>query len=239
MTYTFVKDGEISPENPIANDKSFLRNSLEIGIKDSLEKNHKNADFLGTNIIKIFEIGNVFSKNGEKMMLGIGIKNKSGIKKPKPVDGLKEVVAILSDIFKKDISIDLHPEQEFFEIDLGEIYKDLDCDSSYIKIENDMDIKFKPISSYPYITRDIAIWIPEADENQDIPKILDIIKKHSGDFLVKEPRLFDAFSKEGRKSVAYRLVFQSYQKTLTDQEINSIMEEIYSEIKHFDKWEIR
>ena len=46
-----------------------------------------------------------------------------------------------------------------------------------------------------------------------------------------EPKLFDKFSKNGRTSYAYRLVFQSMERTLKDEEVNKIMDKIYSNIK--------
>ncbi|MCA9365303.1 hypothetical protein KC723_00235 [Candidatus Kaiserbacteria bacterium] len=50
--------------------------------------------------------------------------------------------------------------------------------------------------------------------------------------------LFDEFSKDGRKSYAFRLVFQSPEKTLTDEEVNNIMEKINAAVAAL-KWEVR
>ena len=58
------------------------------------------------------------------------------------------------------------------------------------------------------------------------------------DLLIKEPYLFDSFSKEGRTSYAYRLVFQSYEKTLSDDEINPIMDKINAKISELG-WQVR
>ena len=50
--------------------------------------------------------------------------------------------------------------------------------------------------------------------------------------------LFDEFSKDGRKSLAFRMAFQSEERTLSDDEVNKIMEEIYTAIGK-NGWEIR
>jgi phenylalanyl-tRNA synthetase beta subunit len=45
-----------------------------------------------------------------------------------------------------------------------------------------------------------------------------------------EPKLVDSFKKENRISYAFRLIFQSFDRTLTDEEINSIMSKITEKI---------
>jgi phenylalanyl-tRNA synthetase beta subunit len=59
----------------------------------------------------------------------------------------------------------------------------------------------------------------------------------ANDLLVRHS-LFDTFKKDGRISYAFRLIFQSMEKTLTDTEINAIMEKIGSDIKATG-WEVR
>ena len=43
--------------------------------------------------------------------------------------------------------------------------------------------------------------------------------------------LFDEFKKGDKVSYAFRLVFQSFEKTLTDDEINVEMENVYQAVK--------
>ena len=96
-------------------------------------------------------------------------------------------------------------------------------------------LTFKPWSIYPFITRDIAVWVPEGVK----PEILiDIYKDFGTELLVREPKLFDSFTKDQKTSFAYRLVFQSKDKTLTDEEINKIMLEITEKVKSLG-WEVR
>jgi phenylalanyl-tRNA synthetase beta subunit len=87
---------------------------------------------------------------------------------------------------------------------------------------------FKPFSAYPYIVRDIALWTPT---NAYFPEsILETIQKEASDLLVRHG-LFDRFEKDGRISFAFRLVFQSFDRTLTEAEINIIMEKISAALK--------
>ena len=81
---------------------------------------------------------------------------------------------------------------------------------------------YKPFSLYPFIIRDVALWVPEVTDPE---VVMSSIAKNAGSLLVK-CELFDTFSKDGRKSYAFRLLFQSNERTLTDEEINSVMEKV-------------
>ncbi len=90
-------------------------------------------------------------------------------------------------------------------------------------------------SIYPFITRDIAVWVPIHVSPDELIKIY---KDFGTELLVTEPKLFDSFTKDKKKSFAFRLVFQSYDKTLTDEEINGIMLKISEKISSLG-WEVR
>ena len=60
-----------------------------------------------------------------------------------------------------------------------------------------------------------------------------------GDKVVHGPELFDEFKKGNQISYAFRLVFQSYNCTLTDAEVNEIMTKITNKIKENNDWQVR
>ena len=91
-------------------------------------------------------------------------------------------------------------------------------------------------SVYPFISRDVAVWMPEGESSESLKKIL---KENGTELLIKEPYLFDSFTKEGKTSYAFRLVFQSYDRTLTDNEVNEIMTRINQEISKNTDWQLR
>jgi phenylalanyl-tRNA synthetase beta subunit len=201
-TYAFREKGKVEVENPIASNKSFLRNNLKDGLKESLETNMRNAPLLGLDKMKIFEIGTVFSKNGEQMNVAWGTKDK------------------------KETKIEEH--------ELKEAAKKIGIeDIKSIKVES--NIKFEPISQYPFILRDVAVWTPKGTEEGSVLKI---ISDNAGELLVQK-RLFDKFEKDDRVSYAFSLVFQSQEKTLTDSEINNIMKKITDILNSQDGWQVR
>lgn len=99
-----------------------------------------------------------------------------------------------------------------------------------------MNTKFKMWSLYPFISRDISVWVPSG-ENSDALK--NLLQENGTDLLIKEPQLVDSFTKGEQTSYAFRLVFQSYDRTLTDAEINEIMSKITNKIKDNNGWQVR
>jgi phenylalanyl-tRNA synthetase beta chain len=83
---------------------------------------------------------------------------------------------------------------------------------------------FKPIPRFPAVVRDIALVLDTGIVHQ---RVLDIIK---GFPLVEQVNLFDVYSGEqvpaGKKSLAYRITYQSPTHTLTDDEVNKVQKEI-------------
>ena len=203
MTYVFQDTGEVEVLAS-ASDKKFLRNNLSDGLKESIKLNLLNISFLEMKDIKIFEIGTVFLKNKEEIHVAYG--DKKGVIE-------KTIEDFISSFPEKK-----EPSLENFATVLEKVNKD-----SEIKV-------FKPWSLYPFIARDISVWVPE---NTDPNKLFDIYKELGTELLIKDPQLVDKFQKQDKISYAYRLIFQSYDRTLTDEEITSIMSKITDKITSF------
>ncbi|MEK7593777.1 MAG: phenylalanine--tRNA ligase subunit beta, partial [Patescibacteria group bacterium] len=93
---------------------------------------------------------------------------------------------------------------------------------------------YKPFSIYPFILRDIALFAEEGKEKE----ILTIIKTEAGPLLFRAD-LFDVFTKDGKTSYAFHLVFQSQEKTLSDEEINKIMDKVTRALNNKKGWQVR
>ena len=102
-----------------------------------------------------------------------------------------------------------------------------------------VDRKYIEVPKYPAVERDIAMVL---DEDIEVGQIEKIITKKSKKIL-EEIKLFDVYRNEklglNKKSVAYSLKFRSKDKTLTDDEINSTMNEIVTELEKNLKAELR
>jgi phenylalanyl-tRNA synthetase beta chain len=83
---------------------------------------------------------------------------------------------------------------------------------------------FQPIPRFPGIVRDLALIADAETAHQGVH---DIIQSFP---LVSEVTLFDVYSGEqvapGKKSLAYRVVYQSPTHTLTDEDVNKVQQQI-------------
>ena len=232
-TYTFCSKGEVELENPLASDKSFMRANLTDGITNALVLNEYYAALLGLDVVKVFEIGTVFKKDGEKTALALGVRNVR-VKKPAADKIVEEVKLFLEDTLQMTVGGTI--KNGILEVVFDDVIAPLPEPKEYAKALGDIANKrFEGFSSYPFMLRDVALWVPEKTVLKDVQ---DLIEKNAGDLLVRVD-LFDEFHKEGRTSLAFHLVFQSKTKTLTDIETNEIMEKIYGEMKKNVDWEVR
>lgn len=94
---------------------------------------------------------------------------------------------------------------------------------------------FIPWSQYPFIVRDIAVWVPAATPADEL---VAVCKEKGTGLLVLEPYIFDQFTKGDKTSLAVRLVFQAMDRTLTDAEIAGVMQNINTAIS-IKGWEVR
>ena len=92
-------------------------------------------------------------------------------------------------------------------------------------------IVYKPISKYPSVERDIAVVV---DETVPCGVLMSCVKEAGGEFLEKVS-LFDVYTgsgvEKGKKSMAVRLVFVSYDRTLNVEEIEKAVNNILSNLK--------
>jgi phenylalanyl-tRNA synthetase beta chain len=83
-----------------------------------------------------------------------------------------------------------------------------------------------PLPAYPAVARDMALLAPEQVTHSDIVTVI----RDAAPPELTEVELFDIFRGEGvgdgRKSMAYSLVFRSPERTLTDEDANRYREGI-------------
>ncbi|MCR4328644.1 MAG: phenylalanine--tRNA ligase subunit beta [Patescibacteria group bacterium] len=265
MTSSFANTGEVAIEKPLAEDKKYARSELRGSFAVALEMNARNAPLFGGDEVRMFEIGKVFSaasatsfaqsygrskkamasQGGERASLAIGYagpksRRPAGVGVPTGASGNKGV-DIVGDVIKK-LSSALGAEfkgetkEGVFECDLDTVTEKLfepkSWDFSPLAISYAL---FKPFSSYPFIVRDVALFVPAGTKPEDV---LDCIRKEAGELAVRSWK-FDEFEKGGKQSFAFRIVFQSFEKTLTDVEANAVMENIYVVLKKEFHAEIR
>lgn len=99
--------------------------------------------------------------------------------------------------------------------------------------------EYEPFSKFPAVERDISMLVPKNVRHADI---LDAIAKIRND-LIRDIRIFDRYSgkqiPEGKKSLSYRIVYQSNSKTLKEDEVSKIHEKILASLSDEVKAELR
>lgn len=232
-TPTLVQKGDIEIANPLASDKRALRTSLTEGLTKASEQAVYNAPLLGLQTIKIFEIGTTFPNKKETTTLGILVHDiPSKGKKNKALED--DAIKSLTDLFGVDVSTEIQKEGNVIHIPLSNLIPRLPKPSSYEKEILSPAISYKIISQYPFTARDIAVFTPDSTSQDDLEQL---IIKQAGPLLVRHS-LFDVFKKDDKTSYAFRLVFQSPDRTLTDEEVNSIMNTMTTAITQ-KGWHVR
>ncbi len=88
-------------------------------------------------------------------------------------------------------------------------------------------MRYEAIPSTPPVERDIALWLPSGVQVRQVEDIID----RRGGKLLESVRVFDEFRSEGRRSVAWRLVFRSPDRTLRDKDVDVVLGKVLKELK--------
>jgi phenylalanyl-tRNA synthetase beta chain len=231
ITSSFRKKDSITLQNALASDKGCLRSTLSDTMKETLNRNMPNAELLGLDRIEVFELGTVFSKTTdgtdvtEHVSLALGVRTKQHGYTPKDDARLSEVITQLETALGTPLN--MKAKDGVAECNFSQILTTLPTPTSYEPAKESSDVHFTAYSAYPFVSRDIALWVPDGTNISDCESLL---QENAGELLVRRT-LFDEFMKDGRTSYAFRLIFQSFERTLTDEEINGVMEKIYSIVK--------
>ncbi len=94
------------------------------------------------------------------------------------------------------------------------------------------DIKYNGIARFPAVTRDISMLVPKSVKAGQIEDLL----WQRGGKLLESVDLFDVYEgiqvKPGYKSMAYKLVLRSAERTLEDADINGVMKKVWNGLEH-------
>ena len=130
---------------------------------------------------------------------------------------------------------------------IGKIHPKVEKDDVYV-LEIDLDrllskrvgkMKYKEISKFPNIKKDLSIVVDKKISAQEIGMK---IKKLAGS-LLESSEVFDIYTgtgiEEDKKSISFALTFGKGDRTLTDDEINEVMNKIIAGLEKDIKAELR
>ena len=244
---------------PLTEDRSTLRCSIITSLYKIYEYNvaHYNKDVSIFEIGKTFYKKDEDYKEENKVACLMTGDYYYGINNKKQVDFyiIKGIAEELLDflgyggrysfVVKDNMPKELHPGQSaMISVNndivgiIGKIHPEITKEAVYV-MEINLDkllakktgkMKYKEISKYPAVKKDVSIVV---DKNITASEIAMQIKKAAGALLIKS-EVFDVYTgkgiEEGKKSIAYSLTFGSNDRTLTDEEINTILNKIIEKL---------
>ncbi len=103
--------------------------------------------------------------------------------------------------------------------------------SAIVKATKKNKIEFKELSKYPSVSRDLALLV---DDNVEFAQIEQIARKAEKK-LLKSVTLFDVYQGKnlpaGKKSYAVNFVFEDVEKTLSEKQIDAMMQKLIASLK--------
>ena len=259
--FTTDKFEELKLLDPITEERNTLRYSLIPSLYKVYEYNkaRENKDICLFEIGKGFwKKEDVYGENQKICVLMTGkYYNKIGFNKQVDFYDIKGVTEELLDflgyggrysfIVPNEIPKELHPGQtasinvnnDIVGI-VGKIHPEVENEDVYV-MEINLDkllnkrvgkMKFKEISKFPTIKKDLAILLDKDIASKEVELK---IKKKAGS-LLQEIKVFDVYEgkniDKNKRSIAYSLTFGNEKRTLNDDEVNNIMENIISSLEN-------
>ena len=233
FTYEQYEDS-IEVDNPLDSNRKFLRTSLKNSLIESLLYNERRQH----DSIKLFEISDLYSIKSKSAKRFIGIIVSGRVDK-NYVDFTKKLdVKFLEDLLENHLDKKINLNYEvisrdsiksksartiaYVEIELNKILKVNHKD--ILEKNNGLDIKYIPISDYPSSSRDLSFSIKDFYKYEQLQEYIFNIN----DDILKEVFVFDYFfnKKNEEIKIGFRFVFQSKISTITDEDVNNIIDSI-------------
>ncbi len=225
-------DNSVIVDNPLDSSRNFLRTSLKKSLLSNLLYNERRQK----DSIKFFEISDIYSStNSCKRVLGIiasGRVGKNFQDFSKNMDA-KFLEKILKPISDKTHNIESIPRQSiesksknlinYLEIDIDNL-KEPEYPYDQTTIRNIEKMQYEPISDFPSSIRDLSFSVK--DYSMSLP-LQDMVLNFQHD-LLKEVFIFDYFlnEKQNEIKIGFRFAFQSSQSTITDIQVNEVINNI-------------
>lgn len=252
--YTLDEFEELKLLDPITEDRNTLRYSMIPSLYKIYEYNHARNQ-KDVSIFEIgkgfYKKGEVYGEDTKLCSLMTG-KYSLGLNNTKNVDfyvikGVAEEVldylgyAGRYSFMKQEMPKEMHPGQSaYINVNgsnvgiIGKLHPNVTKEDVYV-LEINLDelfkkkvgkMKYKEISKFPSIKKDVAFIVDNKMISKDIEKLI----KGAGGSLLTNIEVFDVYTGNNlpadKKSIAYSLTFADSKKTLTDEEINALMEKI-------------
>ena len=228
--------------NPISQDKAYMRPNLATGLDEVIDKNEKSF-----NRIRIFEFGKVFDDIGKEHWSLAG-----AVKTDSKEDSLRILRGSLEEVLDKigigyTSFISSNKDLLILEVDgkeAGKLWLSkkgsrafFEADAEKLMEASEAEFEYKPLSPYPTAMRDLSLWVSADIRVGDLLGTINDLNISD----LSDVDLEDYYPDldNNRFGITFRLIFQSYKKTLTEAEIEAKMGQIIQAISALKGVEIR
>ncbi|MGC8981839.1 MAG: phenylalanine--tRNA ligase subunit beta [Minisyncoccia bacterium] len=251
--------------NPVSIYYKYYRPFIFINLIKGIRNNLGYLNWLRKKDISIFEIGDVGGINKgieERLNLGIALTGENSNKLLLKIKGILKFLGeslgfcrfyyphkeINDEIFELayDIKLESGVNIGFLGLLSKKILDIYDVDQPIVILEINLNELLKeyneekfyqPIPKFPAVLRDLSIIVPEYVNSDEVEKeMYDAVGE-----ILEDVELFDIYMdiKEEYKSLSYHLIFRSPEKTLSNEDVNNLMEKIVKRIVSKFNAEIR
>ena len=265
--YTLDEFEPLKLLDPITEDRNTLRYSIIPSLYKIYEYNnsHSQKDVSIFEIGKgFYKKGDKYGEDTKLCVLMTG-KYELGLNNTKNVDfyvikGIaEEILDYLGysgrySFMKQEMPKEMHPGQSaYINVNgtnvgiIGKVHPEVTNEDVFV-LEINLDelfqkkvgkMKYKEISKFPSVKKDLALVVDKEFTAQELSKVI----KNAGGSLLTNVEVFDVYTGVGigidKKSVAFSLTFLDNKKTLTDEEINALMNKIIDTVSKKCKAELR
>ena len=250
VSYSFVSpdmaggdnaDIAVKLRNPFGPETSVMRTSL---IPSMLKIVADNIN-LGNNSARLFELGRVYSTDGERDMLCVGLYGKE-----EDFYTLGELVRELLGELAQPYPTERHEQPPFHPgraaggeyVTFGEIsplvldecgiservyVAVVDLSGLKLAVQGGKEKKYTPTPKFPSVTRDLSLV---CDKDTPSGDVVEIIKTACKKYLA-EVSVFDVFDMGESKSLSYKLTFRKPDGTLTGVEVDKAIAQILNKLE--------
>lgn len=242
--------------NPLGEDTAIMRTTLFPTMLNVISRNHnrKNSFF------SAFEIGNIFFSKDDKNeepeqrkeiiaatygkdedFFSLKLKLESYFSVIK-LEGAEYTPANLGEVFhparcakisKNNVEFGYIGQISPIILDKYDVDKEVYAfvlDFEKVMNVSNPEIIYTPISKFPSIKRDISFLVDKKITVAEIEKVM----KEKGSDIIKQIQLFDVYEgkniEEGKKSVSYSIIYQSKERTLKEEEIVEVHDNILNNL---------
>lgn len=247
-TYSFISERDLSRwgidkncaieiANPLSSDQQYLRTNLTI---NSLKIAEQNSRFVNSS--DQFEIGNAYWKEGDSIFEKTYLHLLSYSKTKIPTE---RILGAINELFSRlDIETEISQSDEqsaSVKIGgklIGRIFTKNNSDIKWIAanfslesiIESAKQKKYSTISRYPAKELDVSAMAKRTLPWESVKSFIEKFNK-----LIKKVKLFDVYEgkniPDDKKSLAFRIIYQADNRTLTDKEVNEIHNQLIKELE--------